>query len=113
MTSLPNDAISSDGPPQDHPLPRRRPPRRDEDRPVAAKKTESEIVEEALRQYLKTDDAERDRQSIRELFDRIAKYQEAQGVPPLTDDEAMQLANVEIHAMRAERRQRERTKKSG
>ena len=51
---------------------------------VAAHKSESDVVEEALRQYLKTDDAERDRQSIRDLFDRIAKYQEAQGVPPLT-----------------------------
>jgi Arc/MetJ family transcription regulator len=80
---------------------------------VAAKKTESEIVEEALRQYLKTDDAERHRQSIRDLFDRIAEYQAAQGVPPLTDDEAMQLANEELHAMRAERRRREQAKKAG
>ena len=75
---------------------------------VAAKKTESEIVEQALRQYLKTDDAERDRQSIRDLFDRIAERQEREGIPPLTDEEAMQLANEELHAMRAEKRTRAR-----
>jgi hypothetical protein len=76
-------------------------------------KTESQIVEEALRQYLKTDDAERDRQSIRDLFDRIAEYQKAQGVPPLTDEEAMQLANEEVHAMRAEKRKRNQAQKAG
>ena len=67
---------------------------------VAGKRTESDVVEEALRRYLKSADAEKERQSIRELMDRVAARSN------LSEDEAMKLANEELHAMRAERRQR-------
>lgn len=67
---------------------------------VAGKRSESDVVEEALRRYLRSDDAARDLQSVREVMDRVsARFN-------LSEDEAMQFANDELHAMRAERRQR-------
>ncbi len=52
------------------------------------------MVEDALRRYLQTDEAEQARESIRELMDRVAARS------TLTDDEAMAIANEELHAMR-------------
>ena len=59
---------------------------------------EGELLEEAVRRYL---DAPR---TLAELFDRANRWQREQGVEPLTDEEAMELANEELHAMRRERR---------
>ncbi len=59
---------------------------------------ETEVLEEAVRRYL---DAPR---TLAELFDRAAQWQREHGVESLTDEEAMKLANEELHAMRRERR---------
>lgn len=42
--------------------------------------------------------------SLEELFARAARWQQERGVEPLSDKEAMELANEELHAMRRERR---------
>ena len=67
---------------------------------VAGKRSESDVVEEALRRYLRSDDAARELQAVREVMDRVSARSN------LSEEEAMQLANEELHAMRAERRQR-------
>lgn len=59
---------------------------------------EAEVLEEAVRRYL---DAPR---TLAELFDRADRWQREHGVEPLTEEEAMELANEELHAMRRERR---------
>lgn len=41
--------------------------------------------------------------SFREYFEEAARWQEENGVEPLSDEEAMELANEELHAMRRER----------
>lgn len=61
-------------------------------------RAETEVLEEAVRRYL---DALRE---LAELFDRADQWQREHGVEPLTDEEAMELANEELHAMRRERR---------
>ncbi len=58
-----------------------------------------EIVEEALRRYLQTSPTQRSRQALRELLDR------SDGQVDLSDDEALDLANSELHAARQGRRQ--------
>lgn len=70
---------------------------------AAGHKSESEVVEEALRKYLQTDEQARARESMRELFARLEKRQEDDPSLRLTDEEAMAIANEELHAMRAER----------
>jgi hypothetical protein len=75
-------------------------------------KHDYEVIEEALEEYIAAR-RERARRQALDLFDRIAARHAREGVPPLTDDEAMRLANDEIHAMRAERRQREQAQKTG
>ena len=72
---------------------------------VAGHRSESEVVEQALRRYLQSDEAEQARESIRAMMDRVAQRIDADPSLQLTDDEAMQLANDELHAMRAEKRQ--------
>jgi hypothetical protein len=52
-------------------------------------KRDSEVIEEALRAHL-----------------GLAALDEAQRLSPLTEDEALQLANAEVHAARSERRNR-------
>lgn len=59
---------------------------------------ETEVLEEAVRRYL---DAPR---TLAELFDRADRWQRERNVEPLTEEEAMELANEELHAMRRERR---------
>lgn len=59
---------------------------------------ETEVLEEAVRRYL---DAPR---TLAELFDRADRWQREHDVEPLTEEEAMELANEELHAMRRERR---------
>lgn len=65
---------------------------------IAGNRTESDVVEEALRSYLHSPEAERERESIRKLMDRVSARSR------LSEDEALKLANEELHAMRAERR---------
>jgi len=61
---------------------------------------EDEVLEEAVRRYL-TSGARRSRDLI-DLFDRIDRGQEERGVEPLSDEEALRLANDELHAWRDE-----------
>lgn len=42
------------------------------------------------------------------FFDKVERRQREEGVEPLSEDEAMKLANEELHAMRRERREEER-----
>ncbi|MGH3088721.1 MAG: hypothetical protein ACRDSJ_15560 [Rubrobacteraceae bacterium] len=44
--------------------------------------------------------------SLKAFFEHVAKWQRERGVAPLSDEEAMELANEELHAMRRERRGR-------
>ena len=67
---------------------------------VAGNRSESDVVEEALRRYLRTPEAERGLDSIRELMDRVSARS------ALSEEEAMGIANKELHTMRAARRQR-------
>jgi hypothetical protein len=64
-------------------------------------RTETEVLEEAVRRYL------RDRPgTIAELFERVDKGQKERGVEPLSEEEAMRLAVEEQHAWRRERGER-------
>ena len=65
-----------------------------------------QVFEDALRQYVSSHQ-EQTGKSLRQLFRDIAERQEREGVPLLTDDEAMALANDEVHAYRRERRETE------
>lgn len=67
---------------------------------VATRRSESALVEDALRTYLGAGRAEAARVDLRAVLDRLA----AQNPDDLTDDEAMQIAVEEVHAVRAERR---------
>ena len=58
-----------------------------------------EILEDAVRQYLHTAQAEANRQELRELLDQLA-VQEA-----VSDEEALKLAYDELHAARRARLQ--------
>ena len=60
-----------------------------------------ESAEDALRTYLTPMDRDASRAALREMLDLLASRNE-----PIGDDEAMALASEELHAMRAERRQR-------
>lgn len=62
---------------------------------------EDEVLEDAVRRYLVAG-ARRSR-SLIDLFERIDRGQEERGVEPLSDEEAMRLANDELHAWRDER----------
>lgn len=67
---------------------------------AAARKTsESDVVEEALRQYLQTDEGVKARAEILEIMERVWARS------TLTEDEAVAIANEELHAMRAEQDQ--------
>ena len=70
---------------------------------VAMRRSESALVEDALRTYLGAGRAEAARTNLRSVLDRLA----AQNPDDLTDEEAMQLAVEEVRAVRAERRRRE------
>lgn len=60
-----------------------------------------EIVEDALRAYLTPKNREASRVALSEILSRLARRN-----APIDDDEAMTLANEELHAMRVERRKR-------
>jgi hypothetical protein len=57
---------------------------------------EYEVVEDALRAYMRSEEAEQARQELKDLLDRVAERS------TLTDDEAMAIAYEELHAARAE-----------
>ena len=61
---------------------------------------DSDIGAEIQKEYVK----EPPSQSFEELFSRADRWQREQSVEPLADEEAMELANEELHAMRRERR---------
>lgn len=61
-------------------------------------RTEGEVLEEAVRSYLGRP------ASLRDLFDEAERWQRERGVEPLTDEEAMELADEELRAARRERR---------
>ncbi len=46
----------------------------------------------------------RRRAGLKGLFEDAARWQRERGLDPLSDEEAMRLANDELHAMRRERR---------
>ncbi len=66
-------------------------------------RTEGELLEEIVRRYLIL--APRRSDSFGEFFEKVERRQREEGVEPLSEDEAMQLANEELHAMRRERRE--------
>lgn len=53
-----------------------------------------------IREYV----GERPARSLEELFSRADRWQREHGVEPLSEEEAMELANEELHTMRRERR---------
>ena len=69
---------------------------------VATHRSDSAVVEDALRSYLGTGRAEATRVDLGAVLDRLA----AQNADDLSDDEAMELAVEEVRAVRAERRRR-------
>ena len=65
---------------------------------AARERSESQVVEDALRAYLRTSDVESARADLRSLMDRLA------GGADLDDDAAMALALEEVAAVRGARR---------
>jgi hypothetical protein len=59
-----------------------------------------EVIEDALRTYMRRDDVAEHRRSLRRLLDRVAARQ----TEPMTDDEAMAEAYEELKEHRASRR---------
>lgn len=81
------------------------------------KRSEREVMEDALRYFLtsraffektagrREDDSERWRVgTMKEFFAEIERWQRERGVEPLSDEEAMEFAVEELHAMRRERK---------
>jgi hypothetical protein len=62
-------------------------------------RSERELLDEAVRTYLL-----RCRAGLKELFEDAARWQRERGIDLLSDEEAMRLANDELHAMRRERK---------
>jgi hypothetical protein len=63
---------------------------------------ERELLDEAVSRYLR--DQFESAGSFGEYFERVAEWQAAHGVEPLSDEEAMDLANEELHAMRRDKK---------
>ena len=70
---------------------------------AARHKSESDVVEEALRQYLQTDDQVAARDEMRALFARLDQRQQDDPSLRMSEDEAMKLAVAETHAERTKR----------
>lgn len=66
-------------------------------------RAEGELLEEIVRRYLVL--APRRSDSFKEFFEKVERRQHEEGAEPLSEDEAMELANEELHAMRRERRE--------
>jgi hypothetical protein len=65
-------------------------------------RTESELLEEIIRSYLVL--AHRRANSLGDFFEDLERRRREEGVEPLSEEEAIDLANEELHAMRRERR---------
>lgn len=67
---------------------------------------EGELLDEAVRRYLLVLMPRRSG-SLEEFFEKVERRRREEGVEPLSEDEAMELANAEVHAWRRERRESE------
>jgi len=65
-------------------------------------RTEGELLEEIVRSYLVL--APRRSESLGAFFEKLERRRREEGVEPLSEKEAIDLANEELHAMRRERR---------
>jgi len=65
---------------------------------LTSKRTESAVVEEALRSYLRGDRGEAVRDKLQELLDRVTQTSD------LDEDAALRMAVDEVHAVRREHR---------
>jgi hypothetical protein len=65
-------------------------------------RTEGELLEEIVRRYLVM--APRHSDSLNGFLDRLELRRREEGVEELSEEEAVGLANEELHAMRRERR---------
>ncbi len=65
---------------------------------LTSNRTESAVVEDALRSYLRGRRAEAVKNELQDLFDRVAKTSD------LDEDAALAMAVREVHAVRRERR---------
>jgi hypothetical protein len=65
---------------------------------VSSGRREYEIVEDALRAYMRSEEAATARRELRELLDRVAERSQ------LSDEEAMEIAVSAVHASRRKRR---------
>ena len=65
-------------------------------------RTEGELLEEIVRSYLVL--APRLSNSLGEFFEGLERRRRERGVEPLSEEEAVSLANEQLHAMRRERR---------
>ena len=61
---------------------------------VSSGRREYEIVEDALRAYMRSEEAATARRELRELLDRVAERSQ------LSDEEAMEIAVSAVHASR-------------
>jgi hypothetical protein len=66
-------------------------------------RTEGELLEEIVRSYLVL--APRQSKSLGAFFEKLERRRREEGVEPLSEEEAISLANEELHAMRRERRE--------
>ncbi len=66
-------------------------------------RTEGELLEEIVRSYLVL--GLRQSGSLEEFFEDLERRRRLDGVEPLSEEEAISLANEELHAMRRERKE--------
>lgn len=64
---------------------------------LTSSRTESAVVEDALRSYLRGERGENIKDELQELFDRVARMSD------LDEDAALQMAVEEVRAVRRER----------
>jgi hypothetical protein len=67
-------------------------------------RTEGELLEAIVRRYLVV--APRRSDSFGEFFEKVERRRREEGLEPISEDEAMELADEELHAMGQERRER-------
>ncbi|MBA4115433.1 MAG: hypothetical protein H0X71_03140 [Rubrobacter sp.] len=73
------------------------------DRAHEQHRTEGELLEEIVRSYLVL--APKRSGSLDEFFGRLERRRRDDGIEPLSEEEATNLARDELHAMRRERRE--------
>jgi hypothetical protein len=72
-------------------------------RALEQSRTEGELLEEIVRSYLVL--APRRSNSLGEFLQGLERRRREEGLEPLSEEEAVSLANKELHAMRRERRE--------